>query len=682
MFRGGKTDDTKTSTSKLEPIYVSDSIVGPFKRNAHAHIGENALIAALLVGKRTAGVMIDVGACSGVTLSQFYDAGWRVFAFEPDPTNRREIETRFGHSPNVTIDGRAVADRIAEDVPFYSSPESRGISSLHPFHKSHTETCKVSTTTIADFVREKDLHHIDYLKIDAEGYDLLVLKGVPWDSIKPNVIMCEFEDSKTKSLGYTMHDMAHYLTERGYKVLVSEWHPIIRYGIKHDWHRLVSYPYELSDPNAWGNLIAFRDQPDLQEIGTIARNTVKVDAEIAKQGGIKVTSLRDRGLYQRLVDYLKTHYPPIITIGRFVRWSLVTLKKTFLGIGGIAVLVIVGLYIAGALVEPARWYLVGFASGLLILCGALLVLFYARSVLNRIINDQRQVQAAVDRLERHVLVKMQKDISDSRDTLAKMNVGNFPLFQQFNRRLTNEDLKRFSVEWAPKLGLNLNARVLGYMAHRICLAEDTCIGYLAGNIETMLLRILVARSVKEPKLEVLEIGTLFGVGVAMIHESCRGLFSSMHFTVIDPLIGLIGRHDKSPLDPLTRAPATREIFIHNMQRMNIPETDYTIIEKLSTEDEAIEQASKRRYNLLIIDGDHSYFGVTHDFYNYRHLVKRGGYIIFDDYGNPNWPGLTDFVDKEVAKMPELEFVGTDVYSAIFRVIAPQDLTRRGRKQHK
>jgi len=394
VFREGKPDDTKTSTGKLEPTYASENIVGPFKRNAHAHIGENALIAALLVGKRTAGVMIDVGACSGVTLSQFYDAGWRVFAFEPDPTNRREIETRFGHSPNVTIDGRAVADRIAEDVPFYSSPESRGISSLHPFHKSHTETCKVSTTTITDFVQEKDLHHIDYLKIDAEGYDMLILKGVPWDSIKPNMIMCEFEDSKTRSLGYTMHDMAHYLTERGYKVLVSEWHPIIRYGIKHDWHRLVPYPCKLDNPNAWGNLIAFRDQPDLQKIATIARNNVNV--------------YDDRWP----VGYLKRNYPTIITIGRFVRWSLVTLKKTFLGIGGIALLVIAGLYVAGALIEPARWYLVGIASALLLLGGGLLALFYARFVINRIISDQRtQV--------RDVKSDLKKDVSDVKKSLRK-----------------------------------------------------------------------------------------------------------------------------------------------------------------------------------------------------------------------------------------------------------------------
>ncbi|TET97975.1 MAG: class I SAM-dependent methyltransferase, partial [Anaerolineales bacterium] len=256
--------------------------------------------------------------------------------------------------------------------------------------------------------------------------------------------------------------------------------------------------------------------------------------------------------------------------------------------------------------------------------------------------------------------------------LAKMNVGNIPRFQQYNRQLTDEDLKRFAGEWASKLGLNLDVRALAYIAHRICLAEDTCIGRLAGNIETMLLRVLVARSVKEPNLEVLEIGTMFGVGVAMIHEYCREFLDNVHVTVIDPLSGYYG---KGELEPLTGMPVTRDILVHNMQRMNIPEADYTIIEKLSTEDEAIEQASIKRYHVLIIDGDHSYAGVKHDFQNYRHLVKRGGYIIFDDYGNPNWPGLTDFVDKEVAGMPELEFVGKDVFTAVFRVITTQDSIR-------
>jgi len=420
--------------------------------------------------------------------------------------------------------------------------------------------------------------------------------------------------------------------------------------------------------------------------------TAKQAQNIARKRAAAPGVSQDASRNRRPVNYLRRHYPTIIAVGRFVKWSLTTVKNTFPGIGGVFLFVVAGLYVAGALIEPLRWYLVGVATALLLLGGGLLTLSYARLWLNRFASDQRQtvkavrdrtgqLQAALDGLKKALraseatLAELRKETSHSRDTLAKMNVGNFPLFQQFNRRLTTEDLKRFAGEWAPKLGLSLDSRALAYIAHRICLAEDTCIGRLAGNIDTMLLRVLVARSLTELNLEVLEIGTLFGVGVTMIHENCRGLFHSQHFTVIDPLIGHMGRHDRTPLDPLTKAPATREIFIHNMQRMNIPEADYTIIERLSTEEEAIEQASKKRYNLLIIDGDHSDFGVKHDFLNYRHLVKRGGYIIFDDYGNPRWPGLTDFVDKEVVGIPGLEFVGKDVFTAVFRVISTQDSIR-------
>jgi len=205
------------------------------------------------------------------------------------------------------------------------------------------------------------------------------------------------------------------------------------------------------------------------------------------------------------------------------------------------------------------------------------------------------------------------------------------------------------------------------MAHHICVAEDACIGRLAGDLEDMLLRILVARSVEGPELNVLEIGTLFGVSMAIVYENCKGFFTGVHITAIDPLQGYYGK----PLDPRTMMPVTRDIFIGNMERMHVPKSDYTIIEKLSTEDEAIEQASKRRYNLLIIDGDHSYSGVKHDFFNYRHLVKRGGYVVFDNYNDPSCPEVADFVDKEVVGLPELELVGTDAITAVFRVISVQ-----------
>lgn len=93
--------------------------------------------------------------------------------------------------------------------------------------------------------------------------------------------------------------------------------------------------------------------------------------------------------HKRLVHHLKRNYPTLITIGCFGMWSLTTLKNTFFGIGGISLLVIIGLYVAGALIEPLRWYLVGIATALLLLCGGLLALSYAKFILNRFVSNQR-----------------------------------------------------------------------------------------------------------------------------------------------------------------------------------------------------------------------------------------------------------------------------------------------------
>ena len=126
---------------------------------------------------------------------------------------------------------------------------------------------------------------------------------------------------------------------------------------------------------------------------------------------------KNRAHYRRFVGYLKRNYPMIITLGRLARWSLTTLKNTILGIGGIAVIVIAGLYIAGVLIEPLRWYLVGIASALLLLFGGLLALFYAWSILNRFTSDQRKQVSDI----RRQVSGLKKDISNSKDTLARLN---------------------------------------------------------------------------------------------------------------------------------------------------------------------------------------------------------------------------------------------------------------------
>lgn len=220
---------------------------------------ENEIIYEIFLNSTQKGVMCDVGAHYGYCLLPFAKAGWQIFAFEPDPQNHSQLLQNTSVYPNVYLDGRAVSEKLEVSVPFFTSKESSGVSSLSPFLSSHELAYIVSTTTLGDFFREQQVVSVDYLKIDTEGFDLMVLQGLSWDQIHPRVIICEFEDSKTQKLEYTYKTLAEYLVDKGYHVVVSEWRPIVKYGEQHAWRGYFTYPHELHDEKAWGNLIATND---------------------------------------------------------------------------------------------------------------------------------------------------------------------------------------------------------------------------------------------------------------------------------------------------------------------------------------------------------------------------------------------------------------------------------------
>lgn len=202
------------------------------------------------------GTMIDVGAHFGTSFRDYLKQGWRVVAFEPDSTKHDKLR---GYQPNplFTFLCDAVADQPRGAMQFYTSPESTGIASLVAFRASHTPSQMVAVTTLAARLRELQIHSIDYLKIDTEGYDLQVLRGHDW-SIQPELIMCEFDEIKTRPQGFGFRAIGDLLVSHAYVAYCSQWAPLVRYGSGHAWHSIRRYPCDLHHPDAWGNFIAIR----------------------------------------------------------------------------------------------------------------------------------------------------------------------------------------------------------------------------------------------------------------------------------------------------------------------------------------------------------------------------------------------------------------------------------------
>ncbi|MFZ4768057.1 MAG: FkbM family methyltransferase, partial [Roseimicrobium sp.] len=135
-----------------------------------------------------------------------------------------------------------------------------------PFDGSHANIITVSLCTLAGYCREHGLKQVDFLKVDAEGHDLDVLRGFPWDLIQPRFVICEFEDLKQEKCESGFRAMAEFLRAHGYSVLVSEWDPVLSYHGPFNWRRFFVYPGDLPDPAGNGNILAVRTKRDFSRL--------------------------------------------------------------------------------------------------------------------------------------------------------------------------------------------------------------------------------------------------------------------------------------------------------------------------------------------------------------------------------------------------------------------------------
>jgi predicted O-methyltransferase YrrM len=60
---------------------------------------------------------------------------------------------------------------------------------------------------------------------------------------------------------------------------------------------------------------------------------------------------------------------------------------------------------------------------------------------------------------------------------------------------------------------------------------------------------------------------------------------------------------------------------------------------------------KWKIAMVFIDGDHSYQGCMGDLEAWIDHISEGGYVLFHDYGSPNWPDVKIVVDGYFSALP-------------------------------
>lgn len=173
-------------------------------------------------------VLFDIGAHTG-SFTKAFTSNIQVekaYLFEPIPHLYSIIasDSALKHHSCHKI----AFSSISGEAAFYIN-ENEQTSSLLSFDENLKETNNIdksvkqkiviNTDTLSDFMKRENLSKIDFLKIDAQGADLDILKG--GSEILPHVkaIYVEVSFKKIYKNSSTFFDIYSYLNERGFVLI-------------------------------------------------------------------------------------------------------------------------------------------------------------------------------------------------------------------------------------------------------------------------------------------------------------------------------------------------------------------------------------------------------------------------------------------------------------------------------
>ncbi len=144
-----------------------------------------------------------------------------VLAFEPSGSAYALLESRFSQEPRVRSVRAALGQRSGT-MQFFEEPDAGKGSTLVPgFIKTQGRVHDVEVTTFDDAMRQMGWDHADVLKIDAEGFDLQVMRGAHETLARGGVDIIQFEYNRAWQLACdTLHGAYALLEPFGYQIFV------------------------------------------------------------------------------------------------------------------------------------------------------------------------------------------------------------------------------------------------------------------------------------------------------------------------------------------------------------------------------------------------------------------------------------------------------------------------------
>lgn len=151
-----------------------------------------------------ADVVVDVGALAGEFCAYIYPKAKVIYAIEPFPDHYKELVENIQEFNLTKIKPFNIALSDTNDFQSLKTNKARGGHNLSPGEDENL----VQTKTLAVFMQEQNIKHIDILKIDIEGGEQYVFGSEDFADVADKISFIigehlEGQRDRLKSFGFT-----------------------------------------------------------------------------------------------------------------------------------------------------------------------------------------------------------------------------------------------------------------------------------------------------------------------------------------------------------------------------------------------------------------------------------------------------------------------------------------------
>lgn len=160
-------------------------------------------------------VIFDIGAHHGLYSLLFSHCGGLVTAFEPSQRAQRRLNEhlKVNGCTNTQVESFGLSSVIRTQSLYVCDGIESGRNSFRsPSVSEKLRIEEVSVRTLDDYVSEKSIDRLDFIKIDTEGSELAILMGASHTlTVLRPVIMCELADWTLEDWDHCGKDILDYL---------------------------------------------------------------------------------------------------------------------------------------------------------------------------------------------------------------------------------------------------------------------------------------------------------------------------------------------------------------------------------------------------------------------------------------------------------------------------------------